>query len=55
MNLIRTVAVQPDRGVIVVSHDSRVYDLGDRIVHLSDGRVDRVETPRGPGGGGPDR
>jgi putative ABC transport system ATP-binding protein len=50
MNLIKTVAVQPDRAVIVVSHDSRVYDLGDRIVHLSDGRVERVEAPPVPAG-----
>ena len=50
MNLIKTVAVKPDRAVIVVSHDNRVYDLGDRIVHLSDGRVEQVETPRGPVG-----
>jgi putative ABC transport system ATP-binding protein len=44
MDLLRTVAVQPDRAVIVVTHDSRVYDLGDRIVHLSDGRVEGVEV-----------
>ena len=50
MNLIKTVAVRPDRAVIVVSHDGRVYDLGDRIVHLSDGRVERVETSHKPGG-----
>ena len=32
-----------DRAVIVVTHDSRVYDFGDRIVHMSDGRIERVE------------
>src|SRR5215212_3466944 len=45
MDLLRRVAVQPDRAVIVVTHDSRVYDLGDRIVQLSDGRVEGVEVP----------
>jgi putative ABC transport system ATP-binding protein len=44
MDLLRRVAVQPDRAVIVVTHDSRVYDLGDRIVQLSDGRVEGVEA-----------
>jgi putative ABC transport system ATP-binding protein len=44
MELLRQVAVQPDRGVIVVTHDSRVYKFGDRIVYLSDGRVERVEV-----------
>jgi putative ABC transport system ATP-binding protein len=43
MELLRQVVVQPDRAVIVVTHDSRVIDLGDRIVYLSDGRVERVE------------
>jgi putative ABC transport system ATP-binding protein len=43
MELLRRVVVQPDRAVIVVTHDSRVIDLGDRIVYLSDGRVERVE------------
>jgi putative ABC transport system ATP-binding protein len=44
MELLRRVVVQPDRAVIVVTHDSRVYDLGDRIVQLSDGRVESVEA-----------
>ena len=43
MELIRKVAVRPDRGVIVVTHDSRVYKFGDRIVKMSDGRVVQVE------------
>jgi putative ABC transport system ATP-binding protein len=43
MELIRKVAVRPDRAVIVVTHDSRVYDFGDRIVTMADGRIDRIE------------
>jgi putative ABC transport system ATP-binding protein len=49
MNLIRQVAVQPDRAVIVVTHDSRVYDFGDRIVHMADGAVEKVEFPKRDG------
>jgi putative ABC transport system ATP-binding protein len=45
MELTRQVAVKPDRGVIVVTHDSRVYRFGDRIVSMSDGRVEKVELP----------
>ncbi|MBI1917133.1 MAG: ABC transporter ATP-binding protein [Planctomycetes bacterium] len=44
MELLRRIAVQPGRAVIVVTHDSRVFDFGDRIVHLSDGRVEDVEV-----------
>lgn len=43
MELIRSVAVQSDRGVIVVTHDSRVYKFGDRIVMMSDGLVEKIE------------
>ena len=39
MELIKQVAVQPGRAVIVVTHDSRVFALGDRIVEMSDGRI----------------
>jgi putative ABC transport system ATP-binding protein len=43
MQLLKRVAVQPDRAVIIVTHDSRVYRYGDRIVHMSDGAIERVE------------
>lgn len=48
MELLRRVAVQPGRAVIVVTHDIRVFDFGDWIVHMNDGRIERVEA--GPGG-----
>jgi putative ABC transport system ATP-binding protein len=43
MQLLKRVGVQPDRALIIVTHDSRVYGFGDRIVHMSDGRIERVE------------
>jgi putative ABC transport system ATP-binding protein len=46
MELIRQVAVRPDRAVIVVTHDSRVYRFGDRIVSMSDGRIDSVQEKK---------
>lgn len=39
MELIKKVAVQPGRAVIVVTHDQRVYRYGDRIIEMADGRV----------------
>ncbi len=44
MEIIRRVAVQPGRAVIVVTHDNRVFSFGDRIVRMSDGRIESVET-----------
>ena len=46
MELLRRVAVQPDRGVVVVTHDSRVYKFGDRIVSMSDGQIEEIKTQK---------
>jgi putative ABC transport system ATP-binding protein len=43
MQLLRKVAVQPGRAVIVVTHDNRVFGFGDRIVHMNDGVIEQVE------------
>jgi putative ABC transport system ATP-binding protein len=42
MELLKQVAVQPGRSVIVVTHDSRVLEYGDRIIEMSDGRIVKV-------------
>lgn len=42
MQLLRQVAVQTDRAVIVVTHDNRVFSYGDRIVEMEDGYVKRI-------------
>jgi putative ABC transport system ATP-binding protein len=44
MELLQRVAVQPDRAVIVVTHDSRVFDFGGSIVYMNDGAIERVEV-----------
>ncbi len=44
MELLRKIAVRHDRAVIVVTHDSRVYEFADRIAHMDDGRILRVEV-----------
>jgi putative ABC transport system ATP-binding protein len=46
MELIRAVALQPERVVVVVTHDPRVFSFGNRIVTLEDGRVVRDERPQ---------
>src|SRR6516165_6041400 len=45
MDLLTKVAVRDDRAVIVVTHDSRVFDFADRIAHMDDGRIVRTEAP----------
>ncbi|MFO1021404.1 MAG: ABC transporter ATP-binding protein [Planctomycetales bacterium] len=43
MELLKNVAISPERSVLIVTHDNRVYRYGDRIVHMADGRVEKVE------------
>lgn len=44
MELIKRVAVLPDRAVIVVTHDSRVFQYGDRTIEMADGRIASVTS-----------
>src|SRR5271157_158138 len=39
MEMMRDLARKHGRGVVVVTHDSRVLEFGDRIVHMEDGRI----------------
>ncbi len=39
MELLREAAVRPDRAVIVVTHDNRVFHFGDRIARMDDGLI----------------
>jgi putative ABC transport system ATP-binding protein len=44
MELLRDVALHSDRAVIVVTHDNRILEFGDRTVHMTDGQIECVET-----------
>ncbi len=43
MELLASSAVHPERAVIVVTHDSRVFRFADAIAHMDDGRITRTE------------
>jgi putative ABC transport system ATP-binding protein len=44
MGLLYRFAVNPQRAVIVVTHDNRVFEFGDRIAYMNDGRVVNIEA-----------
>jgi putative ABC transport system ATP-binding protein len=46
MELLVSTAVQPDRAVIVVTHDTRVFHFADTIAHMDDGRILKTESHR---------
>jgi putative ABC transport system ATP-binding protein len=39
MQLLRDIAKSPNRALIVVTHDPRIYGFADRIARMDDGRV----------------
>jgi putative ABC transport system ATP-binding protein len=43
MEILREVGRSPSRSVIVVTHDSRIFHFGDRMAHLTDGRIVSIE------------
>ena len=40
------VGKHSERAVIIVTHDSRIFEFGDRIVHMEDGRVGKIHHGR---------
>jgi putative ABC transport system ATP-binding protein len=47
LELLRSTAGQPNRTVIVVTHDPRVYRHANRMAEMEDGRIQRVlESPQ---------
>jgi putative ABC transport system ATP-binding protein len=44
MELLAAAAVQPDRAVIVVTHDNRVFHFAETIAHMDDGQIVKVES-----------
>lgn len=39
MEILRDVALAPDRALVIVTHDSRTFGFADRIAKMNDGRV----------------
>jgi len=42
MNILRGIAKSPDRALIVVTHDPRIFEFADRIAHMDDGKIIEV-------------
>ena len=45
MELLREVAVGPDRALVIVTHDARIFEFADRIARMDDGRIVKIEEP----------
>jgi putative ABC transport system ATP-binding protein len=48
LGLLRTLAREQQRAVVIVTHDSRAVSFADRIVEIKDGRIAHPEGHRPP-------
>jgi putative ABC transport system ATP-binding protein len=42
MQMVRDLSRSPERCVVVVTHDHRIFRFADRIAEMEDGRIRRV-------------
>lgn len=42
MELLRQVALQRDRALVIVTHDARIFSFADRIAQMDDGHIEKV-------------
>jgi putative ABC transport system ATP-binding protein len=48
MEILRSVATAPDRCVIIVTHDNRIFKFADRMTHMEDGRISHTQENAQP-------
>ena len=44
---LQKIGKRTDRAVMIVTHDSRIFEFGDRIVHMDDGQIHQVQHSNG--------
>jgi putative ABC transport system ATP-binding protein len=42
MRLLKTVALSPERALVIVTHDARIFGFADRIAKMDDGHIERI-------------
>lgn len=46
MEGLKKLAVNNDRALVIVTHDARIFSFADRIAHMNDGAIERIENKR---------
>lgn len=44
LELLRRLVKQENRTLVVVTHDNRIFNFADRMAHMDDGRIIKVES-----------
>lgn len=52
MDILAEIASDPDRAVVIVTHDTRIFDYADHLIELEDGLVIRNEQLEAPAASG---
>jgi putative ABC transport system ATP-binding protein len=42
MQILRDVALAPDRALVIVTHDARTFGFADRIAKMNDGMIEKI-------------
>jgi len=45
MELLKSMAMDGQRALVIVTHDARIFEFADRIAHMDDGRIESIEIP----------
>jgi putative ABC transport system ATP-binding protein len=48
MNLIKSIAKDNNQTIVMVTHDRRLADFADRIIHILDGKIQSIEINEHP-------
>jgi putative ABC transport system ATP-binding protein len=43
LELLRSIAIEGDRAVIIVTHDSRIFEFADTLARMDDGHIESID------------
>jgi putative ABC transport system ATP-binding protein len=46
VELLKKTTTSPDKAVIIVTHDNRIFEYGDKMVKMEDGRINSIDKIR---------
>ncbi|MFN7020809.1 MAG: ABC transporter ATP-binding protein [Phycisphaerales bacterium] len=48
MRMLKNVALDDNRALVIVTHDARIFGFADRIARMDDGHITDISTPSNP-------
>jgi len=50
MELLKAIALDARKALVIVTHDARIFEFADGIAHMDDGHIVRLESRDDPAG-----